>query len=321
MKPSPKKKSDFRVTIRGCRGSYPVNGKQYLKYGGSTTCYEITAGKCTIIIDAGTGIINLGQDMVKKYFASGKDLESRTPIEAIILFSHTHIDHIQGFPFFAPMFFGDSSLYIYGPDSHIKRFEESLNYVSNPPLFPITIDEMNALKLFRTISPMETIYWSDEKGVPIVLNTFREIERIKEIDEKYPVKITLMHNYGHPNNGVMVYKVTYNGKSVVVATDVEGFVGGDQRLIQFCKGADFLLHDAGYTKETYTSGTKSTQGYGHSTPEMAIEVAKKARVKKLALIHHEPAHTDTIVDELEKAAKKKFKNVCCAYEGQVFDNF
>jgi len=312
---SAKNKAIFKLVARGVRGSYPVSGKQFNQCGGNTTCYEIWAGDCLIIIDAGTGIINVGSDLMKAAAAS----PSKKPFEIILLFTHTHLDHILGLPFFAPIFLGDTTLYIYGPDSQRHGFEEALNYVLNPPMFPITIDEMNALKLFRTISPVESIYWSEKKGIPLVLHNFREAERHREAVKKYPVGITCMKSYGHPNNGVLVYKISFGGKSIVIATDVEGYVDGDTRLINFAKGADLLLHDAGYVSDVYSSSKSCKQGYGHSTMEMAVEVAKKADVKQLALIHHEPANDDAIVAETEKKAQKLFKNVCAAREGQVFE--
>ncbi|MFC1557260.1 MBL fold metallo-hydrolase [candidate division KSB1 bacterium] len=308
MTPVKKKPSDFELVVRGTRGSYPVSGKDYVKYGGSTTCFEIHAGNCLIIIDAGTGIIDSGNDLMK----------SKKPIEAILLFTHTHIDHIQGLPFFLPIFLGDTVLYVYGPDIYGHKFEDALNVVLNPPLFPITVDDMQALKLFRTITPAESIFWSGELGIPVVINNMRETDRRDELRKKYPVEITCMKSYAHPIAGVHVYKITYKDKSIVIATDTEGYVDHDTRLINFAKGADLLLHDAGYTSEVYSSSRNCKQGYGHSTLNMAVGVAKKAKVKQLALIHHEPANDDSIVAEEEKKARKLFPAVCSAYQGQLF---
>lgn len=316
MTPTPKDVSEFKVIIRGVRGSYPVCGKQYLKYGGNTTCYEIRAGDCLIIVDAGTGIINLGYDLLSRYLKSGKDVESRTPIEAIILFSHIHIDHMQGLSFFPPIFLPDSTFYIYGPDISNCTFEDAIKTAITPPYYPISMIDMYALKLFRSMSQDEAIYWDSKKGIPIVLNIHREFERKKQAMTNSGVQITCMKSYAHPNEGVLIFRIEYNNKAVVIATDTEGYVYGDTRLINFSKNADLLLHDAGYTSDAYKSLNNCKQGFGHSTMEMAVEVARKAKTKKLGLVHHEPANDDNIVEAVEKKSQKLFPNSFAAYEGQ-----
>ncbi len=313
---SPKDKSQFKVVFRGVRGSYPVSGEKYLKYGGYTSCYEIRVGGCLIIIDAGTGIINLGQQVMDEYLKSGKDLASRKPVEAIVLFTHVHIDHVQGLPFFTLLHLPDSTLYFYGSDVHSYMFEEALNLGIEPPFFPIDINQFGAVKYFRSIFRYETILWGADKGAPVVINNFRELEQAKKLKKQYPVKITFMKSYAHPNDGVLVFKIEYKKKSVVIATDTEGYVFGDTKLINFSKGADLLIHDAGYTRESYTDPNGCKQGYGHSTPEMAVEVAQKAGVKKLGLVHHEPANDDAIVDKMQDDTKKLFPNSFAAREGQ-----
>jgi len=318
LTPAPKKISGLKIVFRGVRGSYPASGDNFKKYGGNTTCFEIWAGDCLIIIDAGTGIVNLGKDLADQYFKSGKDLESRTPVEAIMLFSHVHLDHLMGFPFFAPLHFPDSTFYIFGPDVNGYSFENSIGLGLQPPLFPIALRDFRALKLFRSLLDVESIFWSSKKGIPYVVNNFREYERKKQTAKDNPVHISCLKSYAHPQ-GVFVYKIEYKGKSVVVATDVEGYVYGDTRLIEFSKGCDLLIHDAGYTKEAYINPIHCTQGYGHSTVEMAAEVAAKAKVKELALVHHEPVNDDNIVDDLDKQCKTMFKNSYAAKEGHVVE--
>lgn len=314
---SSKKRSDFKLVFRGVRGSYPVNGKQYVKFGGSTTCLEIWAGNCLIIVDAGTGLISLGSDLMDSYLKSGSDIESRTPVEAIFLFSHVHVDHTQGLPFFIPIFLPDSTFYIYGPDTADLAFEDALTSMLVPPFYPISRIDMHSLMLFRSISQVDSIYWNSDKGIPTVLNRYREFERKKQVESSSNVVITCMKNYAHPHEGVLVFKIEYNGKSVVIATDVEGYVYGDTRLINFSKNADLLIHDAGYNKEIYKSLNENKQGYGHSTLEMAVDVAKGAKVKNLALVHHDPNNDDATLSSLEKKSQKLFPNSFNAYEGQT----
>ncbi|KPK89631.1 hypothetical protein AMJ80_09500 [bacterium SM23_31] len=316
MTPTPKDESEFKVIIRGVRGSYPVCGKKYLKYGGNTTSYEVWADNCLIIVDAGTGIINLGHDLMSLYLKSGSDVESRTPIEAIILFSHINIDHLQGLPFFSPIFLPDSTFYIYGPDFSDYNFEDAINSAISPPYYPISMIDMYALKLFRSLSQDEAIYWDSKKGIPTVVNTFREFERKKQALKNSSIQITCMKSYAHPNEGVLIFRIEFNNKAVVIATDTEGYVDGDTRLINFSKNADLLLHDAGYVSQVYKSLNNCKQGFGHSTMEMAVEVAKKAKVKRLGLLHHEPANDDKVVDAVEKKSQKLFPNSFAAYEDQ-----
>jgi ribonuclease BN (tRNA processing enzyme) len=124
------------------------------------------------------------------------------------------------------------------------------------------------------------------------------------------VVIHLMKSYAHPGN-VYVYRIEWRGHSLVYATDTEGYVGGDRRLEAFAKGADLLIHDAQYSAEDYMS----KQGFGHSTPQMACEVARAAEVKRLALFHHDPAYDDESVHDLEEQAQALFGGAFSAREG------
>ncbi len=316
MTPTSKKKFELSVHFRGVRGSYVISGKEFLKYGGHTTCYEVHAGDCLIIVDAGSGIIDLGNDLIQSYAASGKSLETRTPIKALILFSHLHVDHVQGLPFFSPIFLPDSTFYIYGPDTQYSTFQDAVDELITPPYYQISLDDMYSLKLFRSISQVDSIYWSQKQGIPFVINDYREFERKKQIEKDNDVRISCMKNYAHPNGGVMIFRINYNDKSVVIATDIEGYVYGDTRLINFAKNADLLIHDAGYTKDMYKSLNQNKQGFGHSTMEMAIKVAKKANVGRLALVHHDPAYDDKTIAAIERSAQKLYPECFAAYEGQ-----
>jgi ribonuclease BN (tRNA processing enzyme) len=316
LTPVSKNKSQLKVVFRGVRGSHSASGKNFLKYGGNTTCYEIWAGNCLIIVDAGSGIISLGHDLAKRYSASGTSEETRTPIESIILFSHVHVDHLQGFPFFTPIYMPQSTFYIYGPDTVRYTFEEAVDQYIMPPYYPVSMKDMNSLKLFRSINQIETIYWSKKKGIPIIVNKYRELDRKIQAENDLDIQISSMKNYAHPYEGVLIFKIEYKNKSIVIASDTEGYVYGDTRLIQFAKNADLLIHDAGYTKNTYKSLDHNKQGYGHSTMEMAVEVAKKAKVRSLALVHHDPEYNDSVVAATEKNAKKLFPHSFAAYENQ-----
>lgn len=295
----------YILEFYGVRGSYPVPGKKTLFYGGNTACVVARINEHIIVMDAGTGIINLGNEMIQKYN------QDRKPIRAIILLSHTHQDHTCGFPFFKPAYEGSSILYLYGPRTSFQDLREVLKNTMLSPYFPIDIDEMKSFKIIRNIEEPEVIIWDDALKEPKIRHVFRQ----PKIETQQPVIITLFKNYSHPKDGVNVYKVRWGNKFIVYATDVEGYVGGDRRLIEFTKGADILIHDATYLNDEYLAAKGSTQGFGHSTPQMAVEVAKLAEVKKLILFHHNPDYDDDKLNKVQKEIQKIFPNSFYAYEG------
>jgi len=301
-------KDKFIVRFRGVRGSYPMPGPATLRVGGNTACVEVWAGGHLIIIDAGTGIIGLGKDLMKKYRASG----GKEPIVATVLFSHTHHDHTQGFPFFEPAREGPSVLYMFGPKTFYEDIEEALARAMLAPSFPVALAELKSLKVIGNIEESEIIVLDQGRG-PQILNVYRD-EREHSPEA---VEISVMRSHAHPKGGVSIYKINWMGKSMVHATDTESYVGGDTRLIEFARGADLLIHDAQYTNEEYVTDPK--QGWGHSTPEMAIAIAQAAGVKKLVLFHHDPSHDDETLAGIERKAQEAFPNTILAYEGLTIE--
>jgi len=242
----------FVIRFRGVRGSYPVPGETTLHVGGNTACVEIWAGGHLIIIDAGTGIIGLGKDLMKKYRASGE----KEPIVATMLFSHTHHDHTQGFPFFEPAREGPSVLYMFGPKTFYEDIEEALSRAMLAPSFPVALAELKSLKVMSNIEEAEVVVF-DQGGGPQILNVYRD-ERENLADA---VEIGVMRSHAHPKEGVSIYKISWAGKSMVYASDTESYVGGDTRLIAFARGTDLLIHDAQYTNEEYVTGpVRTSQG-------------------------------------------------------------
>jgi len=239
----------------------------------------------------------------------------RQPIVATILFSHTHHDHTQGFPFFKPAYLGASTCYIFGPRTLRVDLEEALSNAMLPPAFPLQLQDMAAMKSIRTIEDSEAIFLGDPAAEPEVRNIYHSRNQMPPD----AVMINAHKSYAHPRAGVFVYKITWRGKSLVYATDTEGYLGGDQRLINFARGADVLIHDAQYTEEEYTSPHAPKQGWGHSTPQMAVEVAQAAGVKRLVLFHHEPTHNDAMVRQMEREAQQLFPNTIAAYEGLALE--
>jgi phosphoribosyl 1,2-cyclic phosphodiesterase len=298
------------VTLWGVRGGHPQPGPTTNKFGGNTTCMEIRAGKHLIIIDAGTGIIRLGERLAAQHRVDKK------PIVATILFTHTHHDHTQGFPFFVPSFIGSSTLYIFGPKLLHEDLERALARAMLPPAHPVSLEELNSMQVIRNISDYEAIVFTEPGTAPHVCNVYRECEICSS--SPWQARVTIMRSYAHPQH-VFCYRVEVGDKALVVATDTEGYVGGDKRLIRFAHGADLLIHDAEYTAEEYLDPIRSRQGWGHSTWEMAVEVAQAANVKRLILTHHNARHDDAFLEDMERQAQAILPATTMAREGLTIE--
>ncbi len=296
--------SKLSVTFRGVRGSHAMPGETTIRYGGNTTCLEVRAGDQLIIIDGGTGIISLGKQLMRESKASG------LPIHCTLLFTHMHHDHNEGLPFFQPVYLPSSRIDMFGPDP----LEEDIGRVLfQSPYFPVELNELPAVKVLTSVLLADMIVFEENR--PRLVNS----NRVETRPGKDDVHVRIFRGKAHPKDGIFIYRIFYRGKSVVFATDTEGYVGGDARLIRFAGDADLLIHDAQYTMEDYTGGAVPKQGFGHSTPEMAMEVARKAGVKKLALTHHDPDSTDDFLDSRAKKVKAEMKNAFLAQEGMTIE--
>lgn len=257
----------MKIKCWGSRGSIPVSGKEFIKYGGDTTCIEITAKSGdTVIIDAGSGIRGLGNAL-----ASGsKDC-------FYLFFSHAHWDHILGFPFFAPLLRRGNTVFIGNHVISGKRVESILNSLMADPFFPVDINGFHA-----------DIRFMDVSREPITVGSL-EIQTIP---------------LSHVNSGVG-YRVTENGRVFVFLTDNE--LGFDHpgrapadAYIDFAKGADILFHDAEFTSDEYPS----RKGWGHSCIDDVLELAVTAGVSRLGLFHINQNRTDTEVDRMAVYGRK-----------------
>src|SRR5215510_13904806 len=283
------------IRFWGVRGSYPVPGPRTMRFGGNTACVEVQAGAHTIILDAGTGIINLGSQLLRRARA-----DAGRPVVATILFSHMHNDHTVGFPFFDPAYAGTTTLFIFGPKVFESDLEETLAHSMLPPSFPVGLDELASRKILRNVNETDVVLMGSSPADVQVLNLYHD-----QIDPSPDlVRVRTYHSYAHPKNGVNIYSISWHGKTVVYATDTEGYVETDQRLVKFAREADVLIHDAQYRPEDYTNPAKPKQGWGHSTPDMACAVAQACNAKELVLFHHEPTYDDSTIAAIEENARK-----------------
>ncbi|MGD1045043.1 MAG: MBL fold metallo-hydrolase [Bacteroidota bacterium] len=270
------------MTIRfwGTRGSIASPGKSTVKYGGNTSCVEVRARKQIFIFDAGTGIRDLGNQLLKEFKSQ--------PVTLHLFISHTHWDHIQGFPFFMPAYNKNFQIVVYGPPARDKSLKDLFKFQMDSEYFPVPLGGLNA---------------------QIVMQEVREPVRIDDL------LITSFY-MNHPAM-TLAYKIFDGEKTFIYATDNEPYrytlhaarkdqlasqYGAelDQKFIEFISGADLVVSDAQYTLEEY----RSKVGWGHSPIESVVEFAIKANVKQLALYHHDPSHDDATIDAIVKHAQK-----------------
>ena len=286
----------MQVQFWGTRGSIPKPGPTTIRYGGNTLCIEIRTARGTlVIIDCGTGLHGLG---LKLLSGGSRGLTGH------ILISHTHWDHIQGVPFFAPFFVPGNTWDICGPKGLNQSLRETLAGQMQHTYFPVSPDQFGA-----------TLRYHD-----LVEGTF-EIDDIK-VTTQYLNHPALTLGYRLEADGaVIVYCCDHEPFSRAVAEGQAGFSGLDQRHADFVEGADLLIHDAQYTAAEYPSKV----GWGHSSMEFVVGLAQQANVKHVALAHHDPLRTDEalegIVERLktESAAKRSQLVISAAAEGKVIE--
>jgi len=280
-----KLKANFsmRVKFYGTRGSIPVCSRDYQDFGGNTSCISISIPDKNIlsIIDAGTGIRNLGKELMND--------KNGLPKEITIGFSHFHWDHIQGFPFFTPAYNPNVKINILmmGKGWGIDKLKKIMINQMGGAFFPIEMKEMGAHFNFLTL------------GSKVVQHSSNMSVRAK------------LHS--HPG-GAYSFRIERNGKVLTLVTDIEHGDTINMETVELAKGADLLIHEAQYTSEEL----KNRKGWGHSSYQQAIQVAKMAGVKQLVMTHHDPAHDDVFLYKMEKECQKEFSNCCLAREGTEF---
>lgn len=267
----------MRVTIWGARGSIPVSGPEYVRFGGDTTCLEVRdASGEVLLVDAGTGIRRAGDRL---------DREGIRNIR--LLFTHAHWDHILGFPFFRPLYTPGVRIEIHGCADAVISIREILERTMRPPTFPVDLGEVAAELVFPAVCP-------DRFSVGGVGVGFIPLS--------------------HPNGGVG-YSFEEAGRRLVFLTDNElGYVHPGGRpaaeYARFAAGADVLLHDAEFTAAEYGE----RQGWGHSVWEEALALALDAGVGRLGLWHHNMERTDGDLDEIVAACRARVPGTGAALE-------
>ncbi len=276
-------KNQFTVHFWGVRGCVVCPGSETVRYGGNTSCVEMRIGGHRLIFDGGTGLRVLGQALL-----------TQMPLEAHVLFTHTHWSHIQGFPFFTPAFVKGNCFYIYGsPAPNGATIEKRLTDQMLHPNFPMPLRVMQADLRFYDLEIGEAV-------------------EIAEIS----VQNTLLNHAG----GAIGYRVTWQGHSVVYCTDTEHFPDSfDENVLRLANDADILIYDAMYTDEEYYNLKSPKIGWGHSTWQEAVKISKQANVKMLVLFHHDPLHNDDFMDSVEQQTTQQFPNSVVAKEGMAIN--
>ncbi|MFO1242415.1 MAG: MBL fold metallo-hydrolase [Rickettsiales bacterium] len=269
----------FSVTFYGVRGTMPMASRSHLGVGGNTSCVGVMCGKRQLVFDAGSGLFPLGEQ------TAAKDID--------IFLSHTHIDHILGVPFFSPAFNENSTIRFWAghllPD---YRLVDVLSRIVSPPIFPLTFADFKADLSFHDFMAGEP--------VPAV--------HLKQDG----IRVSTLPLF-HPDRAT-AYRVDFEGKSVCYVTDVEHCNDEfDQNLVNFIRNSDLFIYDSTFDDAAFAKYA----GWGHSTWQHAIRLGEKAKVKQVALFHHDPGADDALLNQRENVAKTMRSGTFIAREGMT----
>ena len=267
------------------------------------------------IIFSGTGLIEVGNKLLKEYISSGSNSDDRKPIRATVLISHIHQDHLQGFTFFRPLHVPSSCINVFGNVNYNESLSDELAELLFGKSFPLDLGDIAGNLNIRDITETEGIILRHGED-PIIKRIENDNDTKVDNDD---VLITCYRSYAHPQEGVLVYKISYKDKTLVYATDKESYAGGDKKLVNFARGCNLLIHDAQYTTEDYMDSFAPKQGYGHSTFEMAIEAKNQSGAEKLVFFHYDPGYDDEKLNEIKEQLNKTKDNTILAYEGLEID--
>lgn len=268
----------FCIKFWGVRGSIACPSPEHIRYGGNTSCIEVEAGSYRFVLDAGTGIRRLGQAFL------------RSDVRTLhLLLTHTHWDHINGFPFFAPAYSRNRQIHIMA--GHLATsggVQGVLANQMNNPTFPVPLSALEADLVFEDFKAGESF------------NLYPEIK----------IRTAPLN---HPNNATG-YRIEYGGRSLCYVTDTEHVPGQlDQNILGLIEGADVVIYDSTYSEEEYPKHV----GWGHSTWNEGVRLCRAAGARKFVMFHHDPEHTDTIMDDMGRQARQAWADTEVAQEGMV----
>ena len=261
-----------KLLVLGSRGSMACSDTRLLKYGGATSAFWLKAGGKNIFFDAGTGLLRSTELMAEEQ-------------EMHVLIGHVHMDHIMGLAFWRPLFMPNKEVYIYSEQRDGMSIREQLDNFLRPPYWPVGIALWQGVKEYRDITVGETF----DLGDGVTVSTMRS---------------------NHPNTST-IFRVDWDGKSVVYTLDYEHSEESGKELAAFAKDCDLIIYDSTYDPEVYPE----KEGWGHSTWAEALKLKEAAGVKTMLLAHHEIDHTDTFLDALQNVLTELDKDVFLAKEG------
>ena len=273
--------SPMSVRFWGVRGSIPAPGPDTTRYGGNTPCIEVRCGEHMIILDAGSGIRLLGNELMR----------GKSKVDAELLFSHCHVDHISGLPFFAPAFVPGNRLRLWaGNLMPAYRLEEVVRRIISPPLFPVEVEIFKARMEYRDFRAGDVL--EPRPGVTV---------RTAPLD--------------HPD-GSTGYRIEYGGLSIAYITDTETRHDDCiRRITSLAQGVELMIFDCTYTEAELPSRV----GWGHSSWQQGLRLAEAAGAKVFCLFHHDPDRDDRAMDRIATAVEAARAGTIVAREGLVVD--
>jgi len=268
----------MQVKFWGVRGSTPTPQPENMRYGGNTSCVEVRLGDQIFIFDCGTGFRVLGHELEREF--AGR------PFSAHVFVSHFHWDHIQGMPFFRPLYEGAGNQFVFHSSARTRRLEQVMAEQMAAPYFPVDLAHMKAKRNFYDI----------ENGC-------------LPMGDGINLKTAYLN---HPQ-GCLGFRLETKDGVLVYATDNEpGDAHFDKAVRKLAEGADLLVYDAQYLPEEYFARRR---GWGHSHWREAVDIVMESGAKELVLYHHDPEHTDAIVDKVVEEARNYYPAVRAATEG------
>ena len=270
----------FTIRFWGVRGSIACPSPKHMKYGGNTSCVEVCAGDNRFILDAGTGIRPLGKEFLQEGVRT-----------ITLLLTHTHWDHINGFPFFRPAYDPKRRMHIFA--GHLKNqggVEQVLSQQMHEPVFPVPLEAMRAIVECEDFAAGDSF----------------------SLNGNVRVRTTPLN---HPN-GATGYRIEYGGAAACYITDTEHVPGQpDENILALIEGADLVIYDSSYTDDEFPGRV----GWGHSTWQEGVRLCRQANAKRLAIFHHEPDHEDDRMDAIARQAKAEWAGSFVAAEGMAVD--